>query len=143
MLHPSSVALRDRGRIEGRLMGPSHKQIKRGLWRIFAAGGWALSILLAWQLNQTKPAIVTQSPNRPEPVVHTMTPAAAAPPMSEVYLRPHPNGFPTGRWIRFHTFSKRLNGALEIVDFKTNDGLVSAPSESVDWPKQRTPQEYR
>lgn len=117
--------------------------MKRALWVLFAAGGWVLSGVFAWQLSRQRPALTEAALESQSVPVQTPTPVLPRPTFSEVYVKPHPNGFHSGRWIRFSTFSKRLDRNLEIVDFETGEGTISAPSESIDWPKQRNPQEYR
>lgn len=127
------------------------KQMKKKIFVAVAAAGWPISGFLMWQLlsGDTEERGAVGLTKTGEQVRHASgsvnrsLKAVLVSPISKVYVRPHPDGFLTGRWIAFQSFNRRTAGATEFIDFLLEGNVTSVPSEAVDWPKQSPRQEFR
>ena len=61
----------------------------------------------------------------------------------EVYVRPHPPDFVTGRRIRFQSYTVFHDGEVEKIRFVDGDTITVVDSEAVDWPQQTRIPTYR
>lgn len=118
---------------------------------LFAISGWLTAALLWLRAPQateekqrtsihesserSEPRPV-QPPRQGLPVAHETT-------TMEVYVRPHPPDFVTGRKIRFQSYTVFHDGEIEKIRFMDGDTVTVVDSEAVDWPQQTRVPAYR
>ncbi|MBX7057624.1 MAG: hypothetical protein K1X75_06120 [Leptospirales bacterium] len=103
-------------------------------------GGWLLAAGLAFRLlGQGSAAVDDVEECRPLPehaAAIQMAPRASAPPLMEVYVRPHPPDFKVGRWVQFRSYRTFLRDGIERVQFRGAE-TTTVNSEAIEWPRQR------
>lgn len=108
---------------------------------VFASAGWLLAIGLGVHRLAEPRVAETATPNcvaSGQDASHSISAPNTAPPaaLMEVYVRPHPPDFKTGRWVRFRRYRSYLAGGIEKVQFLGPE-TVTVNSEAIEWPKQR------
>ncbi len=105
-----------------------------------SASGWILAAVLAFRLFvQTAGAEDTAAHSEPPtaPSAAVQSPRLEnSPALMEVYVRPHPPDFKSGRWVRFHSYRTFQHDGIERVQFQGAES-VTVNSEAIEWPRQR------
>lgn len=114
------------------------KALRIAAMSVLLLSGWAVAAALAFTRAPVASARVEQAkpPQNGDCVATTSGPTAPTPEM-EVYVRPHPPAFHTGRIVRFENYSVFTEGKIEKIRFKNGKEETIVDSEAVDWPKQR------
>lgn len=114
---------------------------------LFSWGGWALFLAVGIVLvvsRSTQPTAMESAAVAPTVPCESKQPSASvqqfqAPdkPIMEVFVKPHPPNFTSGRWVQFDHYATRREKETEKVDFHHGSIITTVNSEAVEWPRQR------